>query len=155
ADIDADGDDIADDEMSLEMLGINLEERSKLAELYLAGQSLWRVPISHFTEPYDCNWGPRYPDDADDPPDDPDPPPPPPGPCNKSNASSIECETQVLRETLAVAGTDLTLNYASDRVPGRVDYRSVSIPLSGSSVPASLERIDVELQIGGQVLRHS
>src|SRR5690606_3336842 len=114
ADIDADGDDIADDEMSLELLGINLEERSQLAELYLSGQSLWRVPISHFTEPYDCNWGPRYPDDADDPPDDPDPPPPPPGPCNKSNASSIECETQVLRETLAVAGTDLTLNYASD-----------------------------------------
>jgi hypothetical protein len=53
ADVDTDGDGITDNNPSL---GITDQERVKLAGLYTIGQSLWRVPIYHFTS-YDCNYG--------------------------------------------------------------------------------------------------
>jgi hypothetical protein len=37
-------------------LGVTVAERQRLAMLYGAGQSYWRVPITHFS-PLDCNWG--------------------------------------------------------------------------------------------------
>jgi RHS repeat-associated protein len=287
AEIDIDGDDIADSELELEAEGITLDERTRLAELYAAGQSLWRVPILHFTEPYDCNWDIQLPEDAGPPPEggpessgdtgtttstggsdsgtdsgtdsnatdststdgtststggsdsgtdststdststdststdststdststdststggsdsgtdntstdtgtdgtstdsgtsdtsttgnggtsgtdggfggsggsgggSPDGPPSPPDPCEEANASTIECEAQILRETIPVAGTPFTLNYASDRVAGRLDYRTVRVPLSGPSVPASLKRIDLEARVGGRTFTQS
>ncbi|MFP8645267.1 hypothetical protein ACLHWY_27385, partial [Priestia aryabhattai] len=42
----------------------------------------------------------------------------PEDPCEESG-SIVECETQSLRETVPLAGTGMTLAYASDRVPGR------------------------------------
>jgi RHS repeat-associated protein len=49
----------------------------------------------------------------------------------------------------------MTLNYRSDRVPGReVAYR-VDIPLSGASIPASVSRIDVEIMIAGKRINRS
>jgi hypothetical protein len=44
ADVDSDGDDVADDG-----LGMSETERQQLASLYEAGQTLWRVPIKHFS----------------------------------------------------------------------------------------------------------
>ena len=55
ADLDIDGDGAADDQAALTALGVTDEERLQLGELYAAGQSLWRVPLAHFS-PWDCNW---------------------------------------------------------------------------------------------------
>ena len=44
-------------------LTITLAERQNLATLYQAGQTLWRVPIPHFS-PWDCNWPYGPPDGA-------------------------------------------------------------------------------------------
>lgn len=53
-------------------LGITVAERQTLATLYAAGQTLWRVPIIHFSA-WDSNWGWGPPGDASGP---SGPPPP-------------------------------------------------------------------------------
>ncbi|MFN8511498.1 MAG: hypothetical protein U0841_02675 [Chloroflexia bacterium] len=60
ADLDLDGDGNADDGAAL---GITDAERAQLASLYAVGQSLWRVPISHFSA-WDSNWPFGPPPDA-------------------------------------------------------------------------------------------
>jgi len=55
AELDTNGDDAADDAAMLATLGIDDEERTTLASLYLPGEALWRVPVHHFS-PYDLNW---------------------------------------------------------------------------------------------------
>ena len=59
ADLDTDGDDTADNGVGTADgggdLGITDEERTRVASLYTTGQTLWRVPIYHFS-PWDCNW---------------------------------------------------------------------------------------------------
>src|SRR5207237_1192046 len=56
ADIDANGDNIADSATQLAALGITDAERQRLASLYAAGQTLWRMPLTHFSA-WDANWG--------------------------------------------------------------------------------------------------
>jgi len=160
--IDVTGDGVADS--NLAAFGITLAEQQKLAELYARGQSLWRVQLKHFTTPWDCNWGISPPDDAHPP----DPDPKGPEPCNDKccgpqsgppddvqHASTISCREQVLKERIPVAGTELSLNYASNRVKGRrTDYR-IEVPISGVTVPASLKRIDLEVTIAGRATRNS
>ncbi|MDX2029765.1 MAG: BACON domain-containing carbohydrate-binding protein [Blastocatellia bacterium] len=51
-------------------LEIDLAERQQLATLYTTGQSLWRVPIIHFS-PWDSNWPFGPPPDAEPPGDNP------------------------------------------------------------------------------------
>ncbi len=55
AELDCDGDGVADDVEALASLNVTDDERRELASLYRLGQSLWRVPITHFS-PWDCNW---------------------------------------------------------------------------------------------------
>ncbi|HEX5692086.1 MAG TPA: hypothetical protein VFX76_18855, partial [Roseiflexaceae bacterium] len=146
AELDGDGDDVADYPGSL---GDTEAERRQLAELYPIGQELWRVPIPHFT-PWDLNWPYRPPMDAigpnggpprtDKPLDDP---------CERSG-SIIECQNQILGESFDVTGTPFRLNYRSDRVLGRAAANTLDIPLSGASLPASLERIELTIEIAGR-----
>ena len=154
ADLDIDGDGLADDAGALAALGITDDEREQLASLYSPGQSLWRVPITHFS-PWDCNW-PFSPGPNDRPPNQPRPRDP--GrrndPCQQAG-SIIECQNQTLGERIGVVGTPFTLNYRSDRLPGRTDVSTQGIRLSGSSVPASLVRIVLEVEVAGQLLRQS
>ncbi len=145
ADVDTNGDGAAD---TLE--GITDLERQRLATLYAAGQTLWRVPVTHFT-PWDYNWPYAPPTDAT----------PPNQPAPKTEdliddglieecGSIIEAQNQVLGESLPIAGTGWSLNYRSDRVPGRLTARTVVVPVSGASVPTSLNRIEVEFQVAGR-----
>ncbi len=146
ADLDTDGDGVGDNNPAL---GITTAERQHLATLYLAGQSLWRVPIEHFT-PWDCNWpygpppdaaGPNQPQPNNSPPEDkPD--------CK--SGSTIECQNQTLGESIALSGTPFSLHYSSDRVPGRTAAYHLDLPLSGSTLPPSLVRIDLIIQIAGR-----
>ena len=52
--------------IALATLGVTVGERQKLAALYQPGQSLWRVPIPHFS-PWDLNYPVGPASDAGDP----------------------------------------------------------------------------------------
>ena len=143
ANVDTDGDGVADSG-----LGITSEERASLASLYAAGQTLWRLPIVHFS-PGDAN-NPRIPDDSTPPGANgagPDPNEPLEDP-QCSTGSIVECENQVLGESVPIVGTPLTLNYRSDRVPGLAATRTIR--LSGPSVPASLGSIGLHMSVAGR-----
>jgi len=146
ADLDTDGDNIADNNPTL---GITLAERTQLAAIYPVGKSLQRVSVDHFST-YDLNFGsslapgsipPKLEQPKADKLDDP---------CLASG-SIIECENQALGETLGITGTPFSLNYRSDRVLGN----TIQIPLSGATVPEPLLRIDLELSIAGRVITQS
>lgn len=151
--LDVNGKGAASDE-DLQELGIDDSELLALAMLYEPGATLWRVPVWHFT-PWDFNWPHGPPQDAVAPEfvlPEPDPQVNEPE-CRPG--SIVECENQVLSEALRIAGADLALHYRSDRVPGRESAWILDIPLSGSSIPASLRRIDLELTIAGRQFRQS
>jgi len=154
--LDTDGDEMADDTATLESLGVTDAERRELARLYKAGQTLWRVPVSHFT-PYDWNWSIFPPADAV-PPGQPSPHRIAPS-LEKANCQgghgTIEFQNQVFGEAVNVAGTPFILHYSSDRVPGNIATNTVNVPLSGDTVPESLKRIVLEIKVAGRRFRHS
>ncbi len=123
-------------------------ERQQLAALYAVGQSLWRVPITHFT-PFDKNRQFSVPPGAVGPAQ-----PPPKGhsdPCTDQQPGSvIECQTQILGEDLPLTGLDFGLHYRSSRTPGFQAADTLMIPVSGITVPASLRRIELNLAVAGQ-----
>ena len=152
AELDVDGSGNPADAAALEALGITDEERKKVAILYAEGQVLWRVPVDHLT-PWDHNfpWGP--PPDAKKP-NPPPPPPPDPEPdpiCVRG--SVIECQNQILGESLDVSGAPFSLHYGSERVPGYKAWRTLDIPVSGSTLPASLIGIELEISVAGQTFK--
>ena len=128
ANIDVNGDGVADGPAALAALGLSNSELQKLATLYQPGQSLWRVPLRHFSYE-DWNWAPGLPSGAFPP---RVPPPVKKGhdPRDCTRGSIIECENQTLGERLDVVGTPYSLNYRSDRVRGHLaSYRmDVTIP---------------------------
>jgi RHS repeat-associated protein len=144
ADLDTTGTGVIDNGVAL---GVTDAERQTLGALYSSGQTLWRVPVSHFS-PWDYNWPYGPPGDATAPNQPPPGDPPLPYPCPQGG-SIIGCEPQTLGEAVAIAGTPFRLSYSSQRALGRKD--SLVIPLSGSTIPASLKRIDLEVQVAGQV----
>src|SRR5439155_4737874 len=146
------GDGQPDDDSVLEAAGITGEERSHLAGRYPAGQQLWRWPMTHLS-PWDCNWPYGPPDDAEGPPPPPAPDPPVNDPCQVTDRSTIDVQNQVLAEQIPITGTGLQLTYASDRVLGRVAARTLELPLTGDTVPASLKRVEWEVTVAGQVHR--
>jgi RHS repeat-associated protein len=152
AELDVDGNGNPADAAALENLGITDEERMKLASLYTEGQVLWRVPVEHLT-PWDFNFPYGPPDDAMKP----DLPlPPSPEPEHKPNikcGSVIECENQILAESLEVSGAPFSLHYGSDRVPGYKAWRNLDIPVSGSSLPPNLKGIELEISVAGQTFK--
>jgi RHS repeat-associated protein len=153
ADVDVNGDGNADAGTSLSNLGINDAERERLAGLYAPGTSLWRVPITHFT-PWDYNW-PFGPPAGAEPPqspkqDDPAKNKKMPDKRTECPGCIVEVESQVLGERVGLTGTALTLNYRSDRVPGRTGDRTLKIPVTGATVPSSLSGITLEIEIAGR-----
>lgn len=153
AELDVDGDAVADDASTLTALGITDDERRQLATLYAVGQSLWRVPVTHFTP-----WDPNYPygpgDDAVEP-KVPEPPVdetevPEEDLCSEEGSSFVKLQDQVLGETVEIVGTGLELTYVSNRVAGRTAAFRTDITLSEASIPASLERIDLVVQVAGR-----
>ncbi len=152
ASLDINGDGASDSVAELAALGIDDDERTRLATLYAAGQTFWRVRLDHFT-PWDCNWPFEPPTDARAPSR------PPPFirrdycPALQSG-SVIECQNQTLGETLPVAGTPFTLNYRSDRVPGR-PRNTLDISLTGDQLPASLVRVLLQVEVAGQTFNQS
>jgi len=148
ASLDVNGDGTADGATALAALAITDAERAQLASLYSPGQSLWRVRVPHFSA-WDVNWGIGPPGDAVAADVDPEPD----LPCNcqdEERGSIIGVQNQTLGEAVAIVGTPFTLRYQSERTPGNKAAYSVEIPLSGSSVPSSLARIELEVFVAGQ-----
>jgi RHS repeat-associated protein len=147
ADLDTDGDGTADNGATL---GVTTAERQQLASLYGAGKTLWRVETSHFSTS-DCNLpvvaqnGARSPNnprprnntDLNDP--------------YRSCGSIIECQTQVLGETVGITGTPYTLNYSSSRAPGRTAGKTLQIILSGDAPAVTPKQIDLNITLAGQI----
>ncbi|MEO8428355.1 MAG: hypothetical protein ABI651_14690, partial [Verrucomicrobiota bacterium] len=150
ADLDTDGNAAADDATKLAALGVTAEERAHLAQLYAPGQTLWRVPISHFS-PWDFNWPYGPPTNAISPPGPKKNNPPVDNP-NEECGSVIGIEGQTLGESVAVTGTPWRLHYQSERVPGRKDAYTLEIPVSGTvAIPATLQQMRVEVSIAGRL----
>ncbi|MEO8134212.1 MAG: hypothetical protein ABI831_09570, partial [Betaproteobacteria bacterium] len=158
ADLDTDGDGVADNGIGTNQggtnLGVSTAERQSLATLYAAGQTLWRVQTTHFS-PGDINWPFGPPPDAGAP-NAPAPTnqetnnPPCDCPGSRAEGSIIEIGNQTLGEDIGIVGTGMKLHYRSDRVPGRRAAYSADIPLTGATVPTSLEATTLEINIAGQ-----
>jgi RHS repeat-associated protein len=148
--LDADGDDLPDDlnqdgSFGDEVMGLSDPVR------YPPGSTFWRVAVAHFT-PWDCNW--PY-----GPPSDSIPPNPEEDPivdqqqdrvvdCETGTGSFVEDRSRIFHEDIPIPGTDMTLHYTSNRVGG---YKTVvSVPVSGATVPASLQNIIVEMAVAGK-----
>ncbi|MBL4898621.1 MAG: hypothetical protein JKX76_03115, partial [Colwellia sp.] len=146
--IDIDGSGVAAEGSALVALGVSEAELVKLADLYSVGSSLWRVPVTHFT-PWDFNYPIKpYVGDIDFP----------EVRTNKKitdsnclNGSIVECENQVIREIVPIAGTGITLNYSSDRVVGYSAGREVEFILTGEDVPDQLVDVQLRIVIAGQI----
>ncbi|MFO1352645.1 MAG: hypothetical protein U1F68_19025 [Gammaproteobacteria bacterium] len=144
ANLDTDGNGTADN------TGIASAERQQLASLYSAGKSLWRMPIPHFS-PWDANWPFGPPPDAEPPAEPPPQNGNPPDDCDCEDGSIVQVQGQILGERVAVVGTPFSLYYQSDRVDGRKAARSLTIPLSGATLPPSTKSIELEVTIAGQI----
>lgn len=160
--IDIDGDGLANLPSELAEIGIDEAERRRLANIYQAGTSLWRVEIDHFT-PWDCNWPYGPPDDVMpvdlEQPRAPEPGEPLPGhvggdseeePCPEEG-SIIACRTQSLGQSIALSGSRQSLHYDSRRVLGR--KMSQPLLLTGPEVPDSLLKVHLEVNIAGRIER--
>jgi RHS repeat-associated protein len=137
----------------LDALGITNAELQKLAELYEAPKTLWRVEVEHFTD-WDLNWGLIPPGGVIPPGQTPLPSISGVGQDCPEIGSIIECEDQVLGETIPVTGSDLSLNYRSERTPGRKAARKIDIPLEvplqNGSVHPKLRRIEFRVEVAGR-----
>jgi len=153
ANLDVSGSGQAATNAEYQALGITTAERQRLATLYTAGQSFWRVPIVHFS-PQDCNWGGIIASGSTLPAvqatcDGKRPCPP------DEDGSIINCDSQALGERVNVVGTPFSLNYFSDRVPGRTANNTLTIPLSDANAPAGLKRIELEVTVAGRMFRQT
>jgi len=124
ADLDSNGDGVPDDAATLASLGVSNAELAQLAVLYQPGQSLWRVPLQHFSD-YDWNNPLAIPYQAGPPNLPPPDPGGPPASCPATKTKCIlEVQNQVVGEALPIVGTPYELYYNSGRVPGRrANYR--------------------------------
>jgi len=162
--LDTNGDGIVD---AIDTVGDDLPHDTNVIGLtdptkFKPGSTYWRIKVNHFT-PYDPNWafGPPIPAISPNPyaPPVPDqqpvggqvPPCPPSNPCcdRDQNASSCERRSRIMHEDVPIPGTNMTMHYASNRVQG---YKTVvTIPASGSAVPATLKRIIVRMTVAGRI----
>ena len=75
--------------------------------------------------------------------------------CQRKVGSSVECTNMTLRESFPIAGTPFSLNYSSARQAGRSDRISLEIRLSTGTIPPSLKRIDLDVQIADRFFEYS
>jgi RHS repeat-associated protein len=152
ANLDTDGDGLVDNGQVVTptmVLTMSAAERQTLAGLYKPNQSLWRVPLHHFSRgDYNWPWGPPL--DAKKPGQPAPQSDPRPDKPNTQCGSVIECQSQILGQVLNLSGVPFDLTYRSDRVPGRKAAYSLDIPLSGATLPPSVRRIDLEIVVAGQ-----
>lgn len=148
AEIDTEGKGKAASKEQLKSLGITDDELKRLAVLYEPGQSIWRIPLAHFST-WDFNWPPGtepeppnidYPETPDAPDDDP---------CLEAG-SVIEIQNQVLIEQQEIVGAPFSLCYSSARANGSTKANVLFIPISADKLPAGVLAIKLEVSIAGR-----
>jgi RHS repeat-associated protein len=150
ADLDTDGDNIADNGVAI---GVTNAERAQLATLYQSNKTLWRTPHEHLSN-HDYNQATVPGDGAT----------PVPGALIKVPKelvyhqstcpdSVIGCEGQTLGELVSLTGSSFSLNYQSDRMPGRKVPYTLDFAISEATVPAPLRGISVEVTIAGKKIK--
>jgi len=143
--VDYTGDGVADD---LNGNG-NTEDDALGLGGYEPGDTLWWGSFNHFSTK-DYNWGSsedEAPTELDADLDQED-----------ENNDQLECTgsyvkpyQQTFHEDISIAGTDITLHYSSQRTDG---YKhKARIKVSGDSIPSTLERMFVKLEVAGHVFQ--
>jgi len=156
--LDADGDNLPDD---LNASGSFADEVTGLDNLekYVPDTTFWRVAVSHFS-PWDINWPFALPIDAIVPNANAEPILDAPKTTGATSPpSNIECmnsyvkqRSRIFHEDIPVPGTNINLHYAGNRVKGYKE--KIFIPISGDTVPASLKRIIVKIEVAGRTIEH-
>jgi len=148
--LDVDGDGQPDD---LNANGFFNDEVTGLEDssIYIPGDTYTRFTVTHFS-PHDPNFPRKGPEDAiysnaegkatvdqqasED------------KPCGSPNGSFVKERSRNFHENIDIPGTDLTLYYSSSRVKG--SEIKISVPVSGDTVPPSLIRIIVRVDVAGK-----
>ena len=149
--LDLDGDGQADSGAKLDALGVTQDEIAALGGFAKGGASFWRAPLAHFSV-VDFNWGFLAPFGAG-----PGTGGPPTGgsdtgtPCVTPASSRFECENQVLHDDIALSGSAMGLHYSSERAPGRLAAFTLAIPVTGDTVPPSVKRAEVDVDVLGEL----
>lgn len=163
ADLDILGSGSAANQAQYDSLGVSAAERTSVGGLYSVGQSLMRVPTTHFS-PGDLNFAFFLPDWARAPfvrffRGDHD--------CQtKTGGSIIGCQKQTIGEALSVAGTPFSLYYSSERTLGYRAARQVRVPdqipedsasfvaglLRANRYPPPMIALTYNLSVGGRVV---
>jgi YD repeat-containing protein len=149
ADLDIDGSGTPAGSSSLAQLGIDDAERSVLAQTFAPGAAFFRLPVLRLG-PYAVSLPFRV-DEGSGGVD-----PKAPGqlaPLDDATLPAPPAETQVLAQSLPLAGTPYTLNYRSSRVLGDRRGQQLAIPATGTSVSSTLVAARVDVQVAGQ--RHT
>jgi len=151
ADVDTDGDGLADGTDALEALGFTDAERQRLASLYPVGKTLWRARLNHFST-VDYNLSYDYPDsDYPSTPNISDAETETEDQSCEEGGSIIECQNQTLGESIPVTGTSFSLNYRSSRTQGRSGAYKVNIPIEGHSC----SDVHLTIDVAGRTLSES
>jgi YD repeat-containing protein len=149
ADLDIDGSGAPASGSSLAALGIDEVERSVLAQAFAPGAVFFRMPV-HRLGPYAVT----LPFRADEGFGGVDPKAPGQlAPLDDASLPAPPATTQVLAQSLPLAGTPYVLNYRSNRVLGDKRGQQLAIPATGTSVSSTLVAARVDVQVAGQ--RHT
>ena len=154
ADIDINGLGISASASERLALGMDDAERQELATLYTPGQRLWRVRLQHFST-VDYNYPQDFPEGIETPDNEETSDEEYSDQTKEECGSIIDCRNQVLGEVISIAGTNFSLNYRSDRVPGRMAAKTLRIPLMDETLPPYIQRIDLEVGIAGKTYQQS
>jgi RHS repeat-associated protein len=154
AGIDWNGDGVAEHPDTLVLRGISYAEQRYLATTYSSTQSLLRMKFSKLGS-YAIGFGFVLPTNAKGP---SNPAPDRYAKVDRDNilaGSVIGVQNQMLGESIPIVNTSLSLHYRSDRVEGRREAYMLDIPLTGSPAPDSVLRVEVEVEVAGQVTRQT
>ncbi len=141
---------------TLAAIGISNDELVQVASLYAVGQTLWRVPVAHFSD-WDFNQGTTPGTGAVPPNSDPQIA----GGNNPSDCDHekqgciIDVEAQILGESVPVTGTPFSLNYRSSRTRAYLDDTIVTIPITPAQVPTGVVGAELQLSVAGETLSRS
>lgn len=148
--VDYTGDGIADD-----VDGDNsTTDETRGIENYPVGGIYWRGAFNHFT-PVDFNWSTSFGNNAtqakkfpigtnENGEKDKE--------CNATN-SYVDIKSSAFHEDIAIAGTNLTLHYNSQRTEG---YKhTINVRVSGDLIPATLQEMIVKVEIAGVTLEQT
>ncbi|WP_459873478.1 NHL domain-containing protein [Endothiovibrio diazotrophicus] len=113
------------------------------------------MPIEHFS-PWDCNWPVQPPPDAEEPSaKDNQPDTNTERPSDSTHNTEcpgcvIDVQAQTLGEDVPLVGTPYALHYRSDRLSSKLVGRIIGVPLTGETVPPSLQGIKLTISVAGQ-----